>query len=138
MSRDMTPTEFEHALKKYGIRHTGGFMDYYHVTDSVAVSGLNAGTTNRRRILAFLIKEQARVVASDEAEAQRDRDFETTMHFLAQGVINISEGPMEAGRENGGCYIEGDSPIHKAMAEICKLVSEGDLKRIDSRYKKGK
>lgn len=46
------------------------------------------------------------------------REFDLTMHFIAQGVINIDEGHTT---------INAGSPIHKAMAALCTAVSAGDV-----------
>ncbi len=44
--------------------------------------------------------------------------FEKIMHFIAQGVINVSEGLTT---------IDADSPIHRAMSGLCRVVSDGSL-----------
>ena len=46
----------------------------------------------------------------------KDKPFEDIMAFVAQGVINISEGLTG---------IEPSSAIHRAMEELCYRVTEG-------------
>lgn len=47
-----------------------------------------------------------------------DMDFENTMHFIAQGTINISSGHTT---------IEEGSPVHRAMGSLCELVNTGKV-----------
>jgi hypothetical protein len=47
-----------------------------------------------------------------------DMDFENTMHFIAQGTINISEGHQ---------VIEEGSLVHRAMGSLCELVNTGKV-----------
>jgi len=42
--------------------------------------------------------------------------FDSMMAWIAQGVINIREGVTT---------IEADSPIHRAMVQLCELVTDG-------------
>ena len=44
--------------------------------------------------------------------------FPKIMHFIAQGAINVAEGHTT---------IEADSPIHRAMSDLCQRVSDGSL-----------
>jgi hypothetical protein len=53
--------------------------------------------------------------ANDNTADQR-MPFDVMMHFIAQGVLNIAEGETT---------IEVDSPIYRAMAQLCELVTDG-------------
>ena len=44
--------------------------------------------------------------------------FDRIMHFIAQGVINITEGRTT---------IEASSAIHRAMEELCEAVHKGEV-----------
>jgi hypothetical protein len=52
-------------------------------------------------------------------------NFETVMHYIAQGAINISEGLTT---------IEPDSPIHRAMLALCEMTSAGLVRYTPSEY----
>ena len=56
--------------------------------------------------------------ASSGLTGTRMTEFDNIMHFIAQGAINISEGLTE---------VEADSPVHRAMSDLCRLVSEGKV-----------
>lgn len=65
--RDMTENQFREALIRHGMKRVG-FMGYVEMFDGkVSVSMLNAGTTNRRARLAYLLKEK------DKHEAEYSR-----------------------------------------------------------------
>jgi len=54
--------------------------------------------------------------------------FDDLMHWIAQGVINISEREGERdGVDTDGCFIERGSNIHRAMAELCEAVHQGQI-----------
>lgn len=44
--------------------------------------------------------------------------FDSAMHFIAQGAINIDSGHTE---------IEAGSLIHAAMHRLCQMVSDGEV-----------
>lgn len=48
-------------------------------------------------------------------------DFDTVMHFIAQGAINVASGYN---------YIDAGSPVHRAMERLCELVNSGEVGRI--------
>lgn len=60
-TRDMTERQFREACERRGFV-THGIMGYYTLGDTgVQVSVLNAGTTNRRACLAYLIRQHDRI-----------------------------------------------------------------------------
>ncbi len=69
--RDFTKAEFEKRLKAHGIRATNGLFGYYAVTPNTHVSALPAQPETRRGVLAYLLQQQARVLAADEIRAKQ-------------------------------------------------------------------
>lgn len=74
MPKDLTEKQFEAKLKQYGIEPLNDSLENYIVlrdgkkSSRVSVSALNAGwNATRRRKLAYLINQQAKVKAEDEA-----------------------------------------------------------------------
>lgn len=53
---------------------------------------------------------------AEQSEAPAPMSFDVMMHYIAQGVLNIREGETT---------IEADSPIYRAMAQLCELVTDG-------------
>ncbi len=75
MIRDMSPRQFEEALKRHGMRIVG-ILGYVEMDGGkLSVSMYNANTLNRRRILAYLLaekeKHEASIAEADEIEMQR-------------------------------------------------------------------
>lgn len=71
----MSKAQFLDALKRHGMKHIG-FMGYVEICNgALSVSMLNAGTTNRRARLAYLLavkeKYELSIAEADEAEMQR-------------------------------------------------------------------
>lgn len=63
--RDMTQSQFRDALQRHGMRLVG-FMGYVEMFDgALSVSMLNAGTTNRRARLAYLIAQKEKHEATN-------------------------------------------------------------------------
>lgn len=76
--RDLTEKQFDAAMQRYGwTKPSTGFMSrtgYWHKhrpdgSGHTGVSTFNAGTTNRRKILAFMIAQATSIELRWEREA---------------------------------------------------------------------
>lgn len=65
MARDLTKKQYSEALARNGIKPDA--MGYYSVTASAMVYAANGGNTRRAR-LAYLLREQRRIVARELAQ----------------------------------------------------------------------
>lgn len=77
MIRDMSQRQFAEALKRHGMRRVG-IMGYVEMDGGkLAVSMYNANTLNRRKILAYLLKEKEKYEAEKESlKAADEREME--------------------------------------------------------------
>jgi hypothetical protein len=101
--RDMSNKQFLAALTRHGMKPTG-FMGYVELGNgtNTSVSMLNAGTTNLRAILAYLLKQLEKRKA--EMERERAASNRTTPHAFNEEVVGHLEvdGGMQAYYEYPG------------------------------------